>query len=81
MALSPSLKSLILEFQENEITEYHIYSNLARRTQATENRDLLQLIAEDERRHYGEWKAETGQEVKPNRLRSGGIHSWAAHWD
>jgi len=69
MALSSSLKSLILEFQENEITEYHIYSNLARRTRATENRDLLQRIAEDEKRHYGEWKAQTGQDVKPNRFK------------
>ena len=53
MALSSSLESLILEFQENEITEYHIYSNLARRTRVTENRDLLKRIAEDEKQSPG----------------------------
>jgi vacuolar iron transporter family protein len=69
MTLSSSLKLLILGFQENEITEYHIYSNLARRTQVSENRDLLQRIADDEQRHYGEWKAQTGQDVKANRFK------------
>lgn len=69
MALSESLRKMVLQFQENEITEYHIYSNMARTIDDEENRELVQRIADDERRHYGEWKEETGEDVSPNRLK------------
>lgn len=69
MVLSPALRSLILTFQENEITEYYIYRNLAERTRDTENRDLLLRIADDEKRHYGEWQEQTGEDVAPNRFK------------
>lgn len=57
------------EFQKNEITEYHIYKNLARVTKDGENRSILEHIAEDERKHYTFWVEQTGQHVKPNRLK------------
>ncbi|MBN1248567.1 MAG: VIT1/CCC1 transporter family protein [Anaerolineae bacterium] len=69
MALSERLEQMILQFQENEITEYHIYSNLARRTRDPENNRILQHIAEDEHRHYGEWKEQTGKEVPANQFK------------
>ena len=69
MALDPDLRQLILRFQENEITEYHIYHRLAASVPSEENRQILERIAEDERRHYEEWKEATETEVKPNRAK------------
>lgn len=54
--------------QFNEITEYHIYARLARRTRDAHNSEILQKIGEDERRHYEFWKEHTGRDVKPGRL-------------
>lgn len=65
-SLDEHLCSLILQFQENEITEYHIYSQLAKSVDSEENRSVLQRIAADEHRHYQEWKEVTQQDVKPN---------------
>lgn len=70
-ALSDALRRQILDFQRNEITEYHLYRWLAAATKHPENRALLERIANDERRHYEEWKAYTGQDVSPNWLRAG----------
>lgn len=69
MALSQQLREMILQFQENEITEYRIYTNLARSMSDPQNKKILQSIAEDERRHYGEWKEQTEKEVPANRLK------------
>jgi len=54
-------------FQKNEISEYHVYSSLARRMK-DKNGEVLKKIAEDEHRHYHEWKNYTGKEIKPNRF-------------
>ncbi|MBN2683783.1 MAG: VIT1/CCC1 transporter family protein [Pontiellaceae bacterium] len=56
-----------LDFQRNEITEYHIYTQLAKLTRNEKNRRILQRIAADELRHYHDWKTCTGKEVAPRR--------------
>jgi VIT1/CCC1 family predicted Fe2+/Mn2+ transporter len=68
MRISEEIRRKLLAFQKNEITEYHIYRRLARFVDSTENRQVLEDISDDERRHYGQWRAYTGQEVTPNRL-------------
>jgi len=67
MPLSPEIRSRILSFQRNEITEYHIYSRLAELVPSAENRAVLRKIAEDEKRHYEIWKALSGEDVQPDR--------------
>lgn len=67
--MDDQIRDLILTFQENEITEYHIYTRLAKRMSDEHNREVLQHIAEDERRHYEEWKEHTQTAVKPNRVK------------
>lgn len=57
----------ILNFQRNEITEYHVYSRLAEQEKDPENRDVLREIAEEELEHYLFWKEYTGQDVEPSR--------------
>jgi VIT1/CCC1 family predicted Fe2+/Mn2+ transporter len=54
-------------FQRNEITEFNVYRSLAKRMEG-KNSEILQKIAEDELRHYNEWKKYTGIAIKPNRL-------------
>lgn len=51
--------------QRNEITEHFIYSKLAQIMPAGKNREVMEHLAQDERRHYGVWKEITGQEVAP----------------
>jgi vacuolar iron transporter family protein len=65
MELSAETRPLILAFQQNEITEYHIYRLLAKTIKAPENREIIENIADDELKHYNLWKTYTHQEVKP----------------
>jgi len=53
-------------FQRNEITEYHIYSRLAKRVKG-ENSEVLQESADDEFKHYKFWEKYSGEEVKPSK--------------
>jgi VIT1/CCC1 family predicted Fe2+/Mn2+ transporter len=69
MSISPTVRAQIVQYQRNEITEYHIYKQLARAIKSPENRQVLEQIAEDELAHYGKWKTYTQQDVKPDRLK------------
>jgi VIT1/CCC1 family predicted Fe2+/Mn2+ transporter len=66
--LTEDIKNTVLKFQENEISEHHIYRNLAEKAKG-ENSEVLRRISQDELRHYNEWKRHTGTDVSPNRLR------------
>jgi len=68
MTISAEIREKLLTFQKNEITEYHIYTMLARTVRSPENRRILERIADDELRHYQEWREYTQQEVRPARL-------------
>ena len=57
----------ITKMQHDEITEYHIYSKLAKRTKDKENKKILQEIAEDELRHYEFWNEKTKSDIKPKK--------------
>lgn len=62
------LQNVLLGFQKNEITEFHIYRKLAHAVGTPENRKILEKIAEDELEHYHYWEEQTRQEVKPRWL-------------
>ncbi|MBN2366224.1 MAG: rubrerythrin family protein [Calditrichaeota bacterium] len=66
--VSPENKEIIKIFQENEITEYYVYSALAKRI-GGENGKVLKKIAQDEQRHYQQWKEYSGEEVRPRRFK------------
>lgn len=66
---TPDFKTKLLAFQRNEITEHHLYRRLAASQRSQKNKEVLELIAADEKRHYDEWKTLTGADVKPNRLK------------
>ena len=69
MPLDPALRARILTMQRNELTECHIYRKLAAAVPAGAQRDVLTRIADDEMRHYEVWRAFTGQESQPDRLK------------
>ena len=68
-ALTPETRQKLLTYQENEITEYHIYQKLADAVDSPENSNVLRDIAEDELRHYHDWREYTQQDVEPDRWR------------
>jgi len=68
-ALDQEIKRKLLTYQENEITEHHIYKKLAQTVDSPENRRILNDIAEDELRHYHDWRAYTQEDVEPDQWR------------
>ncbi|MFH1476526.1 MAG: VIT1/CCC1 transporter family protein [Verrucomicrobiota bacterium] len=61
--LSSDAKKKLLGYQRDEITEHYIYHRLAAVQKSSENRRVLERIADDEKRHYEQWKAYTGTDV------------------
>jgi vacuolar iron transporter family protein len=61
-----SIGPIIENFQRIEITEHHIYKRLAKSIKDPQNSEILDQIADDELRHYHDWKKYTQREVKPN---------------
>jgi VIT1/CCC1 family predicted Fe2+/Mn2+ transporter len=67
VTLRPATRKKLLTYQENEITEHHIYKRLAQAVDSPENSQVLNDIAEDELSHYHEWREYTHQDVEPDR--------------
>ncbi|HHW32374.1 MAG TPA: rubrerythrin family protein [Clostridiaceae bacterium] len=67
--LSEKTKQLILQLQQNEITEQAIYMNLAKRTKKQSDRDVLERIAKEEGAHSKIWGKYTNKELKPQKLK------------
>ncbi len=65
--LSPDMRKRLLGYQRDEITEHYIYRLLARIQKSPENRKILERIAEDEKRHYNQWKRYTGEDAQADR--------------
>ena len=66
-SLTPLVRNQIIKAQRTEITEYHTYKKLAKKTRNKSNRKVLSDIAGDEFRHYEIWKKYSGREVSPSR--------------
>jgi VIT1/CCC1 family predicted Fe2+/Mn2+ transporter len=59
------LLKIALGLQCNEITEYHVYTRLARICKDEHNAEVLRSVGDEEKIHAGYWKGRTGIEVKP----------------
>ena len=66
MQLSESVRQQVLRFQRTEITEHHIYARLAKKVNSPENTQIIEKIAQDELRHYNEWKRYSQQDIQPD---------------
>ncbi len=56
----------VKKFQADEILEYYVYIKIARFVKHKKDREVLQKIASEERKHYEIWKQYTKCDVKPN---------------
>lgn len=65
--LTPLVRKQVIQAQRNEVTEYHIYKRLARKTQNAKTKQILDAMANDELRHYKIWMKYSGREVEPSR--------------
>jgi len=66
MPQEESIGPIIENFQRIEITEHYIYKRLAKSIKDPDNSKILSQIADDELRHYEDWKKYTQREIKPN---------------
>jgi len=69
MELRARTREDILKAQRNEITEYNIYTRLARREKDRRNRVTLEKIGQEEYTHYEFWRTYTNTEIRANRVR------------
>lgn len=60
---------MMLQAQQAEITEHHIYNRLAEISGDEYNSEILRKIAADEKSHYDFWTTQTGKTMKPNRFK------------
>ena len=60
--LSPEIKKRVLQMQQNELTEYHIYTKVAG---FVKNKATLLKIANEEHRHCQIWETFTKVKVQP----------------
>ncbi len=65
--MDTAMTARLVEAQRNEITEHHVYRRLAAREKNPANREVLERIAADERRHYDFWAEHTGQQPPPRK--------------
>ena len=63
--LSPEIKKRVLQMQQNELTEYHIYTKVAGFVKNPENKAMLLKIANEEHRHGQIWETFTKEKVQP----------------
>lgn len=56
-------------FQKGEITEHHVYMNIANRMKDPHNKEILTTIANQEKAHYEIWTKVLGAPAAPNRRR------------
>lgn len=68
MTISNETKTELLKAQRTEITEYHVYTRIAKTLPDENNRRIVEHIGEDEKHHYEIWKSYTGEAVKPNKF-------------
>ena len=66
MDISQEVRRRLLAYQKSEITEHQIYRKLAGTIRSPENRQVLEHIAEDELRHYQQWRSYTQQDMGPD---------------
>lgn len=65
----PKMLKKMLAEQQDEINAHQLYKKMATLTKNSQNSNTLELIAEDELKHYKRLKGETKQDIKPQKFR------------
>ncbi|MBI2524299.1 VIT1/CCC1 transporter family protein [Candidatus Peregrinibacteria bacterium] len=64
--MNTRIREKIAQAARNEITEYQIYRNVAARAKNPRNREILERIALQEKRHHAYWTQLLGEKVEPS---------------
>lgn len=67
--VTEEIKKIIKQMHKNEITEYYIYTRIARRLKNERDREILKKIATQEKAHAEIWGKYTGVKVKPSKIK------------
>ncbi len=67
--ISEKAMGIVKKMQQNELTESFIYAEIAKFAKGAANKETLLRLSAEERAHYEIWKAYTGVEMKPQRLK------------
>lgn len=67
--ISAQAMAVVLAMQQNEITEHATYKSIAARMKDGKNKQILEKIADEEKKHYEVWKRYTGRTLKPQALK------------
>lgn len=67
--LSQETKNTLLIMQRGEITEYYVYTNIAKTIKDPKNKEIIERIGKEEKAHSEIWKKYTEVDAKPNQLR------------
>ena len=65
--IDPEMMKHLLREQRDEMTAYRIYLDIAKHIKEAENKEIIDRIAKNEKKHYEWLKILTGQDVKANR--------------
>lgn len=63
--MDSKLEKMLIAAQRAEITEYHIYTQLADKAKDKNNAEVLRRIGNEEKKHAEFWKSKTGVDVQP----------------
>lgn len=66
--LSPKVKKQVVKMQKVELNGYLVYNNIAKRTKDAKNKEVLNRIALEEKKHAEDLEKLTGVKVKANPL-------------
>ncbi|MFM2291445.1 MAG: hypothetical protein RIS29_1258 [Bacteroidota bacterium] len=64
--MDQKILKLAISAQRAEITEYHIYTQLADRVKDKNNAEVLRKIGREEKKHAEFWQSKTNVDVKPD---------------
>lgn len=67
--LSGDLLKQVLQFQQDEVNSFAIYSRLADSLPDEANAAVMRRIAEEEAKHAARWEGVTGKKLKPSRFK------------
>jgi VIT1/CCC1 family predicted Fe2+/Mn2+ transporter len=63
------MNSKILRAQRHEISEYYLYKKIAKSVKDKKTKEIISLMAEQEKSHYEVWKSITQKTVRPSWIR------------
>ncbi|WP_180375386.1 VIT1/CCC1 transporter family protein [Clostridium thermarum] len=69
MIISNETEKIILQLQQNEVTEQAIYLNLSKRVKSQTERDTLKRIGDEEGVHSEIWRRYTNKNLKANKFK------------